>query len=297
MSQPKPLEIFRTTPNKDFIRTAFDKVLLGDWSLKIGRKLHYLGLPAAQMYDIIDWGPFIERFSAIERAENQQHLMFLKAHVRDIEERLHSLYGEFDEILLTGKDSHGVSPEWPYDLVNLDYYGGLIYSNRKRPKAIRKLIQNQATYERSFLLLITQDLRDGDIGHEEKLTFLQELNRSLKGGILDTRLHPAVDRITEWYASGELPDAARQALYVNFFLRNMGETESFDVTCRPPIIYEGTGGSWMIHFACDFIYRSNVACRLASSQTIAELINLGILEVRNAAFGHPRFVQPKLEMS
>ncbi|MBI2682626.1 MAG: hypothetical protein HYX26_05320 [Acidobacteriales bacterium] len=294
MKGTNSVETFHSNPNKDFVRHDFDKVLVGDWSQRLGHRLKYLGLPSALMYDIVDWQEYLDRFSTIEREENQQHLMFLKANVSNFEERLHSLYGEFDDILLTGRDRYGHSPQWPYDLVNLDYYGGFIYSNQKRPKAIKKLIQNQATYEQSFLLLITQHLRDGDAGHDQKLTFLQELNHLLKGGVIDTRLHPKIDLITSWYAAPNLPDAARQALYINFFLRDAGESEHFDVACRPPIIYEGTGGTWMIHFATDFAFKRGLACRVASNQTLVEVINMGLLEVRNGAFTPARFVQPRL---
>jgi hypothetical protein len=220
--------------------------------------------------------------------------MFLKAHVSNFEERLHSLFGEFDDILATGRDSFGHSPDWPYDLVNLDYYGGFIYANQRRPLAVRRLIQNQGLYERSFLLLITQHLRDGDAGHDQKLKFLDELNRSLKSGVIDTRLHPEIDRITDWYAQPDLPDAARQGLYINVFLRDVGEAEHFDVAARPPVIYPGTGNTWMIHFAVDFTFRPRVAGRVASKQQLVDVINLGLLEVRDGSFGSPRYAQPQL---
>ena len=83
---------------------------------------------------------------------------------------------------------------WPYELVNLDYFGGFIYADLSRPKAVRKLIQNQAGYEQSFLLIITQQLRDRDT-NKEKEGFLTDLGKSLKSGILDTKLHPSVDEI------------------------------------------------------------------------------------------------------
>lgn len=153
---------FETNPNKDFIRSSYDRELIKDWYASKRHLLKYLGLPAWQMLDILSWQEFLSRFTAIEREENEQHLMFLKANVTDIEHRLHSLYGEFDNILLTGRDRYGNTPEWPYDLVNLDYFGGLIYPNLSRPKALRKLVLNQATYETSFLLIVTQHLRDRD---------------------------------------------------------------------------------------------------------------------------------------
>lgn len=257
--------------------------------------MKYLGLPAWQMLDILEWQGFLKRFTTIEREENQQHLMFLRANVKNVEHRLYSLYGEFDEILLKGKDSYGHCPEWPYDLVNLDYFGGFIYPNLSRPKAVRKLIGNQAAYERSFMLIITQHLRDKDsIGEKEK--FLEDLRQWLKGGIYSRSLEVSIDVVVSWYKDAEIPDAARQALYMNFFFRDSGEMEHFDVKCRPPIIYAGTGGTCMIHFVTDFFYRAGIGHRAASEQSLVEVINLGLLEVRDGGFVESRLKQPQLSI-
>lgn len=254
-----------------------------------------MGLPAWQMLDIIEWQDYLDRFTTIEREENQQHLIFLRANVRDLEHRLYSLYGEFDEILLNGRDSYGHSPEWPYDLVNLDYFGGFIYPNLARPKALRKLIANQATYERSFLLIVTQHLRDKDsIG--EKEVFLEDLRQWLTGGIYDRSVHKSIDKVVDWYKDAEIPDATRQTLYMNFFFRDSGEMEHFDVKCRPAIIYPGTGRAWMIHFVTDFRFKAGIGHRAASEQSLVEMINLGMLEVRDGTFVESRLKQPQLSI-
>lgn len=292
--QARKLEtVFESNPTKDFLREQYDGALIAQWRQELGKPLKYLGLPAWKMLDIITWQKYIGRFTTIEREENQQHLMFLKANVENVEERLHALYGAFDEILITGRDQYQHKPDWPYELVNLDYFGGFIYQNMSRPKAVRKLIQNQGTYEESFMLIITQQLRDGDSG-DEKRGFLDDLSKSLKGGILDKTLHPAIDAVIDWYRSAEIPDAARQALYMNYFFRDSGETEHFDVKARPAVIYSGTGGAWMIHFVTDFRHCSGIGYRAASDQSLIELINLGLLEARGGGFVKTRFVQPKL---
>ena len=211
MTIPKLDVVFESNQNKDFVRSKHDRVLIQEWSKLRKQTLKYLGLPAWQMLDIIEWQDCLDRFTTIEREENQQHLIFLRANVKDVEHRLYSLYGEFDEILLKGRDSYGHCPEWPYDLVNLDYFGGFLYPNLSRPKAVRKLIGNQAGYERSFLLIVTQQLRDkASIG--EKENFLEELRQWLKGGIYDRSTHKSIDKVVDWYKDAEIPDAARQAL-------------------------------------------------------------------------------------
>ena len=293
MKIPKRPSTFETNPNKEFIRNEYDKGLIEKWFVTRNAPLKYLGLPAWQMLDILSWQSFLDRFTTIEREENEQHLMFLRANVRDVEHRLRSLYGEFDKILLTGRDKYGNSPEWPYDLVNLDYFGGFIYPDLARPKALKKLVQNQGAYESNFLLIVTQDLRDRDtIG--EKRTFLEDLRAMLKNGIYDKTLHPGVDKIVDWYLSENLPDSVRQALYFNCFLRDCGEAEHFDVKCYPAIVYSGTGGSWMIHLTAELTYKPKLGHRAASKQSLIEVINLGLREVSKGEFAKSRFVQPQL---
>lgn len=293
MKKVKGDQPFQSNPNKEYIRTAFDQPIVEDWFKKVGRPLKYLGLPAQQMLDIVAWQTMLGRFTGIERMENQQHLMFLSANVRDLEHRLYALYGSFDDILIRGRDLYQKSPDWPYDFINLDYFGGFLYSDLSRPKAFRKLIANQAAYERSFLLIVTQHLRDGD-SLKEKDKFLADLGDRLKGAILDEKLYSRIDKVIAWYRQASIPDAARQGLYMNFSFRELGEAEHFKVKCRPGIVYAGTGKASMIHFATDFIYQANIAHRATSDQSLLEVINLGLLEARAGTFRSKAFQQPKL---
>lgn len=296
MSDAKADQPFHSNPNKEYIRSAFDQPIIEEWHRALGRPLKYLGLPAQQMLDIVAWQNMLGRFTAIERMENQQHLMFLNANVRDLEHRLYALYGSFDHILLRGRDSYQKSPDWPYDLVNLDYFGGFLYSDLSRPKAFRKVVANQAAYERSFLLLVTQHLRDGD-SLKEKNKFLADLGDRLKGAVLDRKLHAQIDKVIAWYCDAEMPDAARQGLYMNCFFRDVGEPEHFNVKCGPGIVYAGTGNSWMIHFVTDYAYVPKIAHRATSDQGLLEVINLGLLEARDGKFSDKRFQQPKISVA
>ncbi len=292
MLEPKAA-VFQTNRNKDFLRGHYDYFHIERWFRSSGRKLKYLGLPAPEMLDIIAWEKFLDRFTTIEREENQQHLMFLRANVKDVEHRLYSLYGEFDDILLNGRDRFGRIPEWPYDVVNLDYFGGFLYSDLARPKAIKKLISNQVDFDRSFLLIITQHLRDGDtIG--EKETFLENLRRSLKSSTSGTGMYKTIDKVVDWYGKSDTPDSLRQALYMNVFLRDSGEAEHFDVECRPGVLYLGTGKASMIHFVTDFRFCPGIGHKTASKQSLLQLIDLGIQEVRDGSFAPSTLVAPKL---
>ena len=285
--------IFHSNPNKDFLRGTYDREIIKGWYAQRKEKLKYLGLPAWEMLDIIAWEPFLSRFTTIEREENQQHLMFLRANVKEVEHRLHSLYGEFDQIILSGRDKYGHSPDWPYDVINLDYFGGFIYSNLARPKAIRKLVANQANYGRSFLLIVTQDIRDGDtLG--VKTTFLEDLRRSLNALAGNGRFQQSVDAVLDWHAAASTPDSARQALFMNVCLRDFGEFEQFDVTCRPAVLYSGTGGSLMIHFVTEFHHRPSAGHKTASTQSLIDVVNFNVRTLTNGRFTE-NGLRPRIE--
>ena len=225
------------------------------------------------MLDIVEWQNYLDNFTTIERVERQQHLLFLTANVRDVEHRLHALYGEFDEILRSGRDRYGRMPRWPYDLINLDFYGGLLYSDLARPSALRKLVENQAAHQRSFLQIMTHDLRDGDRGHEKR-SFLSDVRKALARDIPALASNVALD----WYERMDTPDAARQSLYTNVFFHDLGENSQFLVNCRPATVYIGTGGTKMIHYVTEFIFRKS-AHRAVSDQSLTDILNLGVHEV------------------
>src|SRR5258705_13244081 len=145
---------FRTNANKDYLRSVYDKKIVGEWSKALGSPLHYLGLPGPEMLDIVEWQQYVGRFTTIEREENEQHLIFLRANVHDIEHRLHSLYGDFDEILRTGRDTYSHSPQWPYELVNLDFYGGRIFHQISPPPAFHELTLNNDKIPRNLLFIL-----------------------------------------------------------------------------------------------------------------------------------------------
>ena len=273
---------FRTNANKDYLRSVYDRRIIEAWGARVGHTLNYLGLPGPEMLDIVEWEPFLDRFSTIERRENEQHLLYLRANVKDLEHRLHSLYGEFDDILIKGRDEYGHAPKWPYDLVNLDFFGGFLYRDLSRPRSLAKLIENQDNHGRSFLLIISYHLRDGDFTGE-KLAFLDDLSRKLSRDLKDSK---RVSEPMEWYRSGQTPDAARQTLYLNAFLHDHGEAHRFHVACRPAVVYSGTGGARMIHFVTEFQHQGR-AHRAVSPQSLVDVVDLGYVELRDRKFVEP----------
>lgn len=279
---------FKSNPNKDFLRAGYDKAIIAAWNKSRGTALRYLGLPGPDLLDIKEWQEYLEFFTTIERSENEQHRLFLNANVRDVEHRLHSLYGEFDRILLSGRDTYNHVPRWPYDLVNLDFFGGFIYQDLSRPRAIEKLVANQSNFKRSFLMIITHDLRDADLTGEKR-AFIDDVRRLL---VRDHGSRAEINTAMDWYLAATTPDAARQALYVNVVLRDLGEANHFKVSSRPAITYLGTGGTKMIHYVTDFHWQAH-GYRAISDQSLMDVINLGYRELRQEQLVEPT-VQPRV---
>lgn len=71
---------------------------------------------------------------------------------------------------------------------------------------------------------------------------------------------------------------------MNVGLREFGEVEQFDVTCRPAILYSGTGGSLMIHFVTEFHHRPTVGHKTTSKQSLIDVVNFNVRTLRNGSF-------------
>ncbi len=86
-----------------------------------------------------------------------------------------------DNILSNGQDDFGNQLLYPYDVVSLDYSGGLIYKNNfgraKRVELIECLLREQSIHNQNFLLFISCNLDNEDQG-EIRIIF-QDINREL----------------------------------------------------------------------------------------------------------------------
>ena len=52
--------------------------------------------------------------------------------------------GDIDQVLITGKDNFGIAPTWPYDIVSLDYSGGLFYPDGSQQPQRLEAIKQEA---------------------------------------------------------------------------------------------------------------------------------------------------------
>jgi hypothetical protein len=255
---------FVGTAAKALIRQTWDGAILAAAQRKMGHRLSYFGLPGPNIEDLVDWCDLLGTKTGVERLRDGAH------HAADLERirRLHTnicardvedfqlLQGDVESIILDGLDHNGYSPicndgrplphmRFQYDLVNLDFFGGVGYPNRhgesRRVRALKKLFERQQGSH--FILLLTVNVRDG---LEDELTEYLEQTRDRSEGL--------ILRVADWYAQRQ-KDERGEKMYklkavVPLFVHRMAETWMFRCRTYPPLAYEGRSAT-MVHFVFD----------------------------------------------
>jgi len=242
---------FVTTPNKDLLRKKFDLDAVEDHFKKKGKRLAYFGLPGPQILDILEWRKYLGTVMAVERDLYAKHFMRSKAFSMGFNQsNFQILFGDIDDIILKGEDSDGTKlREEAFDVINLDYEGGLVYKDlvgdSKRVKAIKRLFDLQQASKRDFLLLLTVNTRNRDWG---------EFNKTLdqiQGQLEEYNVENIADNI-DWYKSAGY--AYKIKVYLPVHLGIWASSTSFSCSEAKAVMYLGSGNRRMVHFACSFVY-------------------------------------------
>jgi hypothetical protein len=255
---------FADTENKAAIRRQWDRALLTHWMhLRKQSWLTYFGLPGPDVCDLIDWKDLLDRRrTGVEsvghtkreqmRAQDEMGRLSTNLFIAGISSGFQLLRGDVEDVILDGLDYDGSRPQindgrpahaarFGYDLVNLDFDGGLGYKDgsgaAKRVAALKKLFERQEGH--SFLLFLTINVRD---------TMGSEIEHYLRG--LQTRERGlGWQQALDWYLSR--PDGEREyklKAAVPSFIQTIAEARVFRCTARPPVAYEGHERAHMIHF-------------------------------------------------
>lgn len=242
---------FVTTPNKDLLRKKFDLNAVEDHFKKKGKELTYFGLPGPQILDILEWRKYLGTVIAVERDLYAKHFMRSKAFSMGFNQsNFQILFGDIDDIVLKGEDSDGTKlREEAFDVINLDYEGGLVYKDlvgdSKRVKAIKRLFDLQQASKRDFLLLLTVNTRNRDWG---------EFNKTLdqiQGELEEYNVENIADNI-DWYKSAGY--AYKIKVYLPVHLGIWASSTSFSCSEAKAVMYLGSSNRRMVHFACSFVY-------------------------------------------
>ncbi len=143
---------FRDTPNKAAIRQQWDQPILARFHDKKGTGLTYFGLPGPDIHDLLDWRDLLDSartgvespgHTKMERYEADQTIgrLNLNIMVNGLGSGFQLLVADVEDVIIDGVDSKGNRPQkndgqaahvahFRYDLVNLDFDGGLGYTNQ-----------------------------------------------------------------------------------------------------------------------------------------------------------------------
>ncbi len=266
MSRHKALHSFTSSSAKDYIRAKIDYNIIKHFRQTYypDQKLAYFGLPGAQLLDVLCWREYIGYCTAVENtnAADELERTILKHHLEHI---VHLIRQDIDDLICT--DTNHSRLHWPYQIVNLDYYGGLINikagRTSKRLETLKKLFRQQVGI--AFILFVTLNLRDKDAGELDDLVKLHE--EDLLG--LD------IEGVKECFDKHrELNHAGLLKIYVPIFLESIARQHT--LTFIPPILYHGT--QQMIHFAVQCVpYTELAAGRVSTIRERINLINLPLL--------------------
>jgi|SRR5579883_3116366 hypothetical protein len=302
------MSIFEGSSNKALIRQLWDLPIVRQWSERCGHPLSYFGLPGPSIEDILDWRSYLGYCTGVERLRDEKkereedlnvHRLIHKNVLLNEIDEFQLLLGYVENIILDGVDQVRIHPrmstnEHPlvssfhYDLVNLDFLGGMGYKKDKKTKksrrveAIKKLLERQR--ETNFLFMLTLNVRDQIDG---------ELIRYLIGAKQEIGSQQLQD-ILDWYVNcGRGMKEYRLKATVPLFIRKEGEVCGFDCFCYPPIAYIGSGSARMVHFIFE-LTDTDTILHAHSKQKAADVMKLPLIAVKDGRLQvpikqHPHF--------
>jgi len=287
---------FQGSLEKNEIRKSWDLPLIVKMATTVRRRLAYFGMPGPEIEDVRSWKDHLAFVTAVEYLRSgRDRNVDLDRH-RQISSRLSGqslsgdlsfqvLRGDVDDIILKGLDNDGTYPQrravrpdgvvqFRYDLVNLDYCGGIAYKSKastgpsRRVRALQKLFERQEGIP--FVLLLSFNVRQ--MLDEELTSFLRQYRRDLD---------PAFHSIVDWYAGRSNGDKwYKLKAAVPLYVHQVAEQARFKVRCLPPVAYVGTGAARMIHFAFELLPTSD-EYRAFSTQGPADLLRQPLLLCAN----------------
>lgn len=250
---------YEDTPNKAKIRRDWDYYILANWFQKQG-SLTYFGLTGPEIRDLIDWQDVLDkRRTGIEspgltredKEETSRKIARINMNLmlNGMLSGYQQLIGDVEDVIINAVDTNSDPPQindaqpahlarFGYDVVNLDFDGGLGYKKRGRViriDAIKRLFERQRGH--SFVLFVTINVRHR-LGEE-----INDSLRNLQSRNYDKNWHQKIG----WYIQHPKHDFKLKAV-VPALVNKSAETNGFRCTCHPPIAYIGHENAHMVHF-------------------------------------------------
>jgi hypothetical protein len=269
------------THNKQVVRDLQCEAIRERFPNRLGT-LSYFGLPSSSLEDVVQWLPLLERITAVERGEagkewEMQNEVLMNAFRLGVSRKLTLLRGDIDGVVLSDVDSHGNKPSWPYDIITLDYSGGIFYRNDEghlsRLEAIKKVFHRQATAgAKEFLLFLSFNL--DQIDQHEVRESLETIRRDLK------RFGYAADEVIDSYLKHP-KEQARLKLYILNLVGRLATQENFDSESESPIFYAGNKNTAMMAFRFYLKRSSRTFTPRSPKERLNQLVNRRMIEIIN----------------
>ena len=282
----------RFTDNKQVVRD-----LQGDFIAKAFEhrlELAYFGLPSSSLDDVKQWSAFLKTITAVERGEigsewELQHDLEFESFRCGLFDKLGLLRGDIDQIIIKGQDCNGKKPQFPFDIISLDYSGGLFYKDSSngyvRIAAIESLVSTQSLTKTDFGLLISCNLHDVD-QHEVRgalANIRTSINRSGLNG----------EEVISAYLGCEY-EQARLKLYVPYLLNQFGSKYRYHCDTQPTIIYSGNLNIQMMAFRFFLKYDGRTIAPREPRERMSQIVNCPLIEIANGVQKNTTFGLPKL---
>jgi hypothetical protein len=244
----------------------------------LSRGLTYFGLPSEGLYDVLEWRDYLSRIVAVEKGEphepaRKQALLMANAIRLGLARDLVLLRGEINKIIIEGKDDYGARLEFPFELCNFDYGGSLLYPDRVRVDALETFVLRQRPFD--FLIFITTNAREFD--HPELDETMERVKAEISQ-LVRPRPYPELDAYCEWIRSKSIRE---QVLHVLYLFKNIGEFNRYHVHAYPPVLYEGSKQTQLLHYAFTFRFQRGASTRVVSPQGLRETLNLPLRLLKN----------------
>lgn len=271
--------IARFTKNKQVVRDLQGETIQRYLKDRLGN-LKYFGLPSDEMKDIIDWKSFFSEFIAVERgiapdSWERQHLLMLNAFRNNVLSRLALLRGDIDRIIVDGRDEYDNVVDYPFDVLTLDYSGGLLYRDKEgkqyRLAAIRELIRKQAQHKVGYLLFVSSNLdncKDAEI---------QKTLQNIKTELL--RYGTNGEKVIGAYLNHER-DEARLKIYIPYFVNQVATGINYNCETENIIFYLGNQDIRMMNFRFWLKHDPRTTAPRFPKESLAQIINSPMIEIK-----------------